>query len=187
MDAIVAVLTRTATGSSSAGTRRTDRSAHTGDPRSVAAGALVGTGHLSAALALALAGAASLALIRRGTPSDGVEARACWASCVESRSSPIRAVSRTQRIFTRHGARSLLVAKFIQGSARSRRPSRALSAFRFVSFSSSPGSVACCGLSVRGRRLALHRQLEIIASPRLASAAGRRAAGRDARRLHRWK
>jgi len=84
-------------------------------PVLLAAGALVGTGHLSAALALALAGAASLAADtvwyaigrRRGARVLGLLCRVSLE--------PDSCVSRTQRIFTRHGARSLLVAKFIPG------------------------------------------------------------------------
>ena len=84
-------------------------------PVLLAAGALVGTDHLSAALALALAGAASLAADtvwyaigrHRGARVLGLLCRVSLE--------PDSCVSRTQRIFTRHGARSLLVAKFIPG------------------------------------------------------------------------
>ena len=84
-------------------------------PVLLAAGALIGTGHLNAALVLLLAGAASLAADTlwysigryRGARVLGVLCRVSLE--------PDSCVSRTERIFARHGARSLLVAKFIPG------------------------------------------------------------------------
>jgi membrane protein DedA with SNARE-associated domain len=84
-------------------------------PFLLAAGGLAGTGRLSALLVLALAGAASLAADtvwysvgrRRGVRVLG------WLCRISLE--PDSCVSRTQRIFALHGARSLLVAKFIPG------------------------------------------------------------------------
>ena len=84
-------------------------------PFLLAAGGLAGTGRLSTALVLALAGAASLAADtvwysvgrRRGARVLGLLCRISLE--------PDSCVSRTQKIFAQHGARSLLVAKFIPG------------------------------------------------------------------------
>src|SRR6266849_10598011 len=84
-------------------------------PFLLAAGGLAGTGRLSTALVLALAGAASLVADtvwysvgrRRGARVLGLLCRISLE--------PDSCVSRTQKIFAQHGARSLLVAKFIPG------------------------------------------------------------------------
>jgi membrane protein DedA with SNARE-associated domain len=84
-------------------------------PVLLAGGALISTGYLNGALVLLLAGVASLVADTLWYSIGRFRgARVLGALCRLSLE-PDPCVSRTQRIFTRHGARSLLVAEFIPG------------------------------------------------------------------------